>query len=1104
MRKNILLAVFSVISIFVYSQETDLKKIKLIEPILNTDSIMQVGIKFHDSEKYTEAIAEYEKINENDSNYVLAQLELANTYSALKKDSVALKICNAIITDSPSSIIEKMLLQAKSYEGLKDFQKAESIYNEGIKKFPLSPRFYHELAISYFKQKKYKETQANFIKALEVNPNYAPTHFQLGFFALKEKKIIPAMLAFQYYLLLDNYSQRAQNVVNYLEQIGDDAVKYEDMELFEPIDQNDDFSDLESIVRSKAAYSDKFKSKVGVNFRVLKQIQVVLDKLEFNAEDKGFYNQYYAKYFKELVSKNFTETYLYYILSEMKIEDVNKWVKNNKSDVEKFGKWHGAYLKSNRYATKSNVDGKDIDAFKYYNSNELVGIGNYDENNNPSGYWKFYFSKTGVLKSEGNYNSKFEREGKWKYYYPNGIVKENCNFKNDKLDGEYFKYAYNGKPLQKLMYKEGKYDGLQTLYHINGSIKNTYSYVNGLISGEETEYHTNGKIKYKALLTDEKLSGEVVVYYDNGSVQKKINFVKGNQTGKAVEFHKYPKDVVSGEGNYENNTPVGEWKYYYETGKISSIGTLNKKGQKEGVWKEYDTKGNLISEDSYSDGKYEGPSKNYYANGKVYEEYVYRRGKINAYKYFDKNGTLVKEFIKQKKDFSFELYNKNGTLRKSGKLVDDVFDGLINSYDFVGVKTETTEYKDEKRVNKEYTYFSNGKVHDETPLVDGKVHGLFNEYFVNGKILTQGYMVNGVAQGYWFYYDRMGLLNDIKYFVDGEQYGWQRNFACNGKVFKAEFFNQGYILKRCYFDTLGNITQRLNYDSTAAFTFTVPNFDGNVAYKRPIQNNYLNGTSINYYPNGKTHTERTFVMDQENGNSKYFDVYGNLSKDENYDYDKLNGKYATYDNKALEYTATYLNNQLMGEAIDYFYNGKPYVKTSYEYDKAMGPQTYYDLNGNVGFVRNYDSDNFESYTYEGENGQLVAPIEINKPNMDIKSFYKNKKAGMTFSLKNGDREGLLVFYDANGAKVTEENYSEGYLNGPRTTYYPSGKVKSKATFYFGKFDGLYTEYYENGNKKEELTFLNGSRHGNSTYYDINGKQTVKYFYYDDSAYKIVK
>ena len=1104
MTKSFIFLILLGCSSLLFSQEINLKKIILAEPILNTDSILQSGIKFHDDGKFNEAIAEFDKILENDSNYVTARLEIANSYVSLEKDSLALVICSSILSDSPNAIIQKMLIQAKAYEGLKEYKKAEDIYMQGANKYEFSPRFYHEYAIGLYQQKKYKEAQTNFIKALTINPNYAPTHFQLGFFALKEKKIIPAMLAFQYYLIIDNSSKRADNVIKYLEQIGDDAVKYEDIETFTPFDENDDFSDLESIVRSKAAFSDKFKSKVGVNYRVLKQLQVILDKIEYNTEDKGFYNQFYAKYFKELTTKKFTETYLYYILSGMNIDDVNKWVKSNKDNIDKFGLWTREYLKSNYYAVKYQAEGTEKQGFKYYNFNELLGIGNYDQKNNTTGYWKFFFSKTAVIKSEGNYNSKFEREGKWKFYHSNGIIKEACNFKNDQLDGEYLKYEKNGKLIQKLNYKYGKYDGPQIVYYLNGSIKNTYSYTNGTISGEEVEYFNTEKLKYKAALVEEKLSGNVNLLYENGSVNKNINFLKGNQVGKLIEYYKYPKGAKYSEGDFENGQNVGEWKYYFEDGKLSTIGTYNKKGAKDGVWKDYDENGTLISEDSYVDGKMEGASKNYHDNGKIYEEYVYRRNKINAYKYYDINGVLVKEFLKQKKEFNFEIYNKNGTLRKSGKLIDEYFDGNVITYDYLGVKTETKEYKNEKLINKEYTFFSNGQINEETPIVDERAHGLFTEYFVNGKILTQGYMVKGTAQGYWFYYDKLGYLNDIKYFVDGEQYGWQRNFACNGKIFKSEFLEQGYIKQRCYYDTLGNITKRLNYDSASPFVFTVTNFDGNVVYKRPIKNNFLNGTSYNYYPDGKIHTERTFDMELENGTSKYYDVYGNISKEENYDFDNLNGKYTTYDNKILEYSTTYINNKITGEAIDYYYNGKPYIKTNYKNNKANGKQSYFDQTGNIGFIRNYKSDNFTSYCYENESGQLITPIEINKPNMEIKSFYKNKKVALVYNLKNGDREGSLVFYDVNGIKITEENYSNGYLNGPRTTYYPTGKVKSKATFFYGKFNGMYIEYYENGNKKEEITFLNGSRHGISTFYDITGKQTYKYFYYDDSAYKTVK
>ena len=347
MRTYTLLQVILFLTVLGYSQEKNLKKIILNPPILNTDSIIKVGINLHDEKKYEDAIYTFELINENDSNYVLAQYELANSYLSLKKDSITIEICDNILNIDKSYYSKLLLLKANAYDGLKQYNKSAELYQKGIKEFPLSAQFYHEFAISNYNQKKYKEAKQNYINAININPKYAPSHFQLGLLSLKQQKIIPAMLSFQFYLLIDNSSQRAKTIVKLLEQIADDEINYSDFESINEIENNDDFSDLEAIVKSKAAFNEKFKTKVDLNYRVLKQIQVVLDKIDYNVEDKGFCTQFYAKFFKELASKKHTETYLYYLLSEMGIEDVNKWMKNNKSQVDEFSDWYYTYVRQN-------------------------------------------------------------------------------------------------------------------------------------------------------------------------------------------------------------------------------------------------------------------------------------------------------------------------------------------------------------------------------------------------------------------------------------------------------------------------------------------------------------------------------------------------------------------------------------------------------------------------------------------------------------------------------------------------------------------------------------------------------------------------------------
>lgn len=1104
MKKSSLLPLcFLLFFTHVICAQEDWHRITFTEPVTNSDTLIKQGIVQHDEKNYDQAIQLFLKINENDSNYVLAQYELANSYLAAKKDSMVIAICTQSKNLDVTYKSKFLILEANAYDNLKDFKTSEALYQRGIKEYPNSPRFYHELGVSYFKQKKYREAQESFINAIKINPNYSPSHFQLGLFALRQKKIIPAMLALQFYLLLDNGSNRAKSVINFLEQIGDDNINYDEFETFSPFDENDDFSDLESIVKSKAALSSKFKSKVDLNFRVLKQIQVVLDKIEFNAGDKGFYNQFYGKFFKELSSKNHTETYLYYIVSDMNVEAAQKWTEKNEKKISEFGAWFREYMKNNYHKTEIEVNGVKTTAYRNYRYNELNGIGNIDAKGNAVGPWRFYFSNTGGVKSEGTYDSNGNRDGVWKYYHPNGNLKELCTFKNDKLNGEYHKYYENGRVAEHLFYQDGKFNGKQTVYYANGLLKNEYGYNNGVFEGQETGYYETGKLSYKVPVVAGKFQGTYLKYYENGNPEKTIEFNKGMKTGSYKEFFRYPKEAVSNEGMFENDYASGEWKSYYKNGKIYQTGAY-KKGLKDGVWKTYDRNGVLLEEENYSNGKSEGISKNLYENGKVYEEFYYRKNKINQYKYYNESGELIKSINKEKNEFEFELYNRNGNKRMTGKINGEQLDGVLTSFNYLGIKTESAEYKDDKKVNSEKEFYSNGQLLSETPYVDGEKHGLYKKYSVTGSELTKGYFVKGSAEGYWFYYNFSGKLTEIRYYDNNEQSGWQRTFACDGKLYKAEYMADGRIVQRCNYDTLNNVIKRINYDSTIAQSFTIPNFDGNIWLKRNVKNNFIDGLSINYYPNGSISTERLNDLDKEIGIVKHYDVYGKISREETYDMGLRNGKYTTYENGKPDYVANYVNDARDGETIEYFENGKPSIITNYVQGNADGDQTFYDENGNLAVILKYKNDNLVGYTYENESGQLVPVIPVNKPDMEIKAYYKNKKPSLSFSIKNGDREGLYLFYSSAGIKQVEVNYSNGYLHGDRMLYFPDGKLQSKTTFYYGDFNGPYTEYYSNGNKKLQANYLNDSRHGLATYYDNTGKVTHKYYFYDDSAMKLVK
>jgi len=80
----------------------------------------------------------------------------------------------------------------------------------------------------------------------------------------------------------------------------------------------------------------------------------------------------------------------------------------------------------------------------------------------------------------------------------------------------------------------------------------------------------------------------------------------------------------------------------------------------------------------------------------------------------------------------------------------------------------------------------------------------------------------------------------------------------------------------------------------------------------------------------------------------------------------------------------------------------------------------------------------------------------------------------------------------------ENKYSEGFIDGIKTIYYPTGKIKaigyleSNSILWADIRKGFWIEYDENGNKKAEGVYKKGSRRGFWIYYlpDGTGQEKI--------------
>lgn len=298
--------------------------------------------------------------------------------------------------------------------------------------------------------------------------------------------------------------------------------------------------------------------------------------------------------------------------------------------------------------------------YKYYYDNGKINVeGNYSEGKK-NGLWTWYTNK-GTKDMEGYFRNDMQN-GKWTYWYPTGEVSYYAEYKDDKKhglwtylykDGTQFKqgtftndqkngkwqtWYEDGTLLMSGDYKNGKEDGLWLNYWENGKLKNESTFTEGLLNGEWKSYYPSGKPKLTGKYKEGLKTGEWIDYFENGKPKDVGNYKIIKQKSKIdygpMKDHVVLESVKDGhwtsysdkdfkkieEGDYKEGEKTGLWTDYYPGGKVPAVTTEYKNGQLDGKMREYDRRGNLISETDYKDGLKHGKLKLYDRKGKVVVE----------------------------------------------------------------------------------------------------------------------------------------------------------------------------------------------------------------------------------------------------------------------------------------------------------------------------------------------------------------------------------------------------------------------------------------------------------------------------------------------------
>lgn len=134
-------------------------------------------------------------------------------------------------------------------------------------------------------------------------------------------------------------------------------------------------------------------------------------------------------------------------------------------------------------------------------------------------------------------------------------------------------------------------------------------------------------------------------------------------------------------------------------------------------------------------------------------------------------------------------------------------------------------------------------------------------------------------------------------------------------------------------------------------------------------------------------------------------------------------------------------------------------------------------------------------TWEDGSPKVIVSAAIDYKLKEI-TYYQSKKVYRIayYNEVNLEKDSIWTWYYENGKKMQEVSSFNGNRNGPATTWWENGKIKSQGNYIEGKETGLWKYWDSTGNLEIEITAKEGKHHGRYTEYYTDGIKKVEGFY----------
>jgi uncharacterized protein len=411
-----------------------------------------------------------------------------------------------------------------------------------------------------------------------------------------------------------------------------------------------------------------------------------------------------------------------------------------------------------------------------------------------NGFNVFHYPN-GKVSSEG-YMHDGKPDGFWKTYYENGVIKSEGGRKNFLLDSSWRFYNDSSKLVLEINYREGKKNGLRSTFLKDETI--VESFIDDVKQGWTKKFYSDGVLKFKVFFIDGREEGTAREYSRDTTVITLIEYKKGyiissdniNRYRSGLKHGDwkwfYPDDNIKEEGTYNYGKKDGYFKQYDKQGNLVSIKKYSNDVEvldapelaSYEIRTDYYKNGKVKIVASYKDNIPEGVRRDYDPQGNIKQAYVFKTGiiigqgiidaaglKQGPWKEFYDDGELYGEGVYKdgKKQGEWKFYFKDGRIEQIGR------------YNTAGKPEGVWKW-----------YYESGNLKREESLTDGLENGEMKELTDSGNIIIKGNFINGEEDGEWVY-----EVNDDKEtgsYMNGKKEGEWKGYT-NGML----YFQGNYV-----------------------------------------------------------------------------------------------------------------------------------------------------------------------------------------------------------------------------------------------------------------------------------------------------------------------